>query len=180
MELAAAGRDGPDAAGRQPSAPIFPSLPVCLGGALGWGALMAAGAFLSLALQGRAENFQLVRILAIYFAGGLAAWPLALPLARLLTRHRPFETRFAAHFALLSLGTIAVTAFFFALDYRLFYAQWHHAPGTRIWIYQFVFTIAGAVYQFLVMGLSLYLPVGLPVVAGASLWLSRSIPPSIR
>ncbi|MDC7262054.1 hypothetical protein K0P03_08460 [Shinella sp. HY16] len=158
----------------KPSAPIFPPLPVLLGGALGWGALMAAGAFVSLTLQGRAENFQLLRILAIYFAGGLAAWPIALPVARVLTRHRPCETRFAAHFALLSLGTIAVTAFFFALDYRLFYAQWHHPPGTRIWLYQFVFTIAGAVYQFLVMGLSLYLPVGLPVVAGASLWLSRS------
>ena len=174
MELAAAARDDTGAARLKPSAPIFPPLPVLLGGALGWGALMAAGAVVSLTLQGRAENFQLLRILAIYFAGGLAAWPIALPVARVLTRHRPFETRFAAHFALLSLGTIAVTAFFFALDYRLFYAQWHHPPGTRIWLYQFVFTIAGAVYQFLVMGLSLYLPVGLPVVAGASLWLSRS------
>lgn len=174
MELAAAARDDAGAVRLKPSAPIFPPLPVLLGGALGWGALMAAGAFVSLTLQGRAENFQLLRILAIYFAGGAAAWPIALPLARALTRSRPLETRFAAHFALLSCGTIAVTAFFFALDYRLFYAQWHHPPGTRIWLYQFVFTIAGAVYQFLVMGLSLYLPVGLPVVAGASLWLSRS------
>ncbi|HSX72922.1 MAG TPA: hypothetical protein VLG73_01880 [Shinella sp.] len=175
MELVAAGRGEPEAARLRPSTPVLPSLPVYLFGALGWGVLMAAGAFLSLKLQGRAENFQLARILMIYFAGGLAAWPIALPLARALTRRRPFETRFAAHFALLSLGTIAVTAFFFALDYRLFYAQWHHPPGTRIWLYQLVFTIAGAGYQFLVMGLSLYLPVGLPVVAGASLWLSRSI-----
>ena len=174
MEPAAARDDTAIARPKSP-APIVPPLPVFLGGALGWGALMSAGAFLSLMLQGRAENFQLLRILAIYFAGGLAAWPIALPLARGLTRYRPIETRFAAHFALLSLGTIAITAFFFAMDYRLFYAQWHHPPGTRIWIYQFVFTIAGAVYQFLVMGLSLYLPAGLPVLAGASLWLSRSI-----
>ena len=73
MELVAAGRGEPEAARLRPSTPVFPSLPVYLGGALGWGVLMAAGAFLSLKLQGRAENFQLARILMIYFAGGLAA-----------------------------------------------------------------------------------------------------------
>jgi hypothetical protein len=161
--------------GQLPPAPIFPSLPIYLGGALGWGLLMAGTAFLSLKMQGRAENFHLEWILAVFFAGGLAAWLLVLPVARFLTRRRTTETRFSAHFALLSLGTIVVTAVFFALDYRLFYAQWHHPPGTRIWVYQFVFTSAGAIYQFLVMGLGLYLPVGLPLVAGASLWLARSI-----
>jgi hypothetical protein len=66
------------------------------------------------------------------------------------------------------------------MDYRLFYAQWHRPFGTRIWAYQFIFTSAGAVYQFLVMGLRLYLPVGLPILAGTSLWLARSMPPYMR
>nr|WP_286157210.1 hypothetical protein [Sinorhizobium sp. RAC02] len=131
-------------------------------------------------MQGRAQTFHLAMILLIFFAGGVLAWIVVLPMARLLTRRRSAETRFAAHFALLSLGTVVATAFLFAMDYRLFYAQWHQPFGTRIWAYQFVFTSAGAVYQFLVMGLRLYLPVGLPILAGASLWLARSMPPYMR
>lgn len=168
--------DASTALGRRAApVPIFPSLSICLGGALTWGLLMAACAFLSLWLQGRWQTFHLEQLLLVYFAGGFAAWPLVLPVARFLTRRRSVEVRFAAHFALLSLGTIAMTAFLFAMDYRLFYAQWHHPFGTRIWAYQFVFTSVGAIYQFLVMGLGLYLPVGLPILAGASLWLSRSM-----
>nr|WP_314093943.1 hypothetical protein [uncultured Shinella sp.] len=158
--------------------PIFPSLALCLGGAVAWGLLMVACAFLSLHMEGRDANFHLEKLLLIYFAGGLCAWLIALPLARFLTRRRGTETRFAAHFALLSLATVALTAFWFAMDYRLFYARWHQPFGTRIWVYQFLFTSAGATYQFLVMGLRLYLPVGLPVLAGASLWLARAMPRS--
>lgn len=169
----AAGRDAPFGNG---TAPVFPSLALCLGGAFVWGLLMTACAFLSLHMEGRDENFHLEKLLLIYFVGGLFAWPIALPLARLLTRRRRTETRFAAHFVLLSLGTIAMTAFFFAMEYRLFYAQWHQPFGTRIWVFQFVFTSIGAAYQFLVMGLRLYLPVGLPLLAGASLWLALSMP----
>ncbi len=156
--------------------PIFPSIALCLGGALAWGLLMVVCAFLSLHMEGRDANFHLEKLLLIYFTGGFCAWVIALPLARLLTRRRGTETRFAAHFALLSLGTVALTAFFFAMDYRLFYARWHQPFGTRVWAFQFVFTSAGAVYQFLVMGLRLYLPVGLPILVGASLWLARAMP----
>ncbi len=158
-------RDGP--------APIVPHLPLLLGGAAAWGLLMAACAFFSLVMQGRWQSFHLEKVLVIYFAGGFLAWLCVLPMARLLSRRRSAEARFAAHFALLSLGTVAMTAFVFAMDYRLFYAQWHQPFGTRTWFLQFLFTSAGATYQFLVMGLGLYLPVGLPLLAGASLWLSR-------
>ncbi len=160
--------------------PVFPSLALCLGGAVAWGLLMVACAFLSLHMEGRDANFHLEKLLLIYFAGGFCAWVIALPLARLLTRKRGTETRFAAYFALLSLGTVALTAFFFAMDYRLFYARWHQPFGTRVWVYQFIFTSAGATYQFLVMGLRLYLPVGLPILAGASLWLALSMPRRIH
>ncbi|WP_439627523.1 hypothetical protein [Shinella sp.] len=176
MELAASTTG---AAFREPT-PILPALPLHLGGAVGWGLLMAACAYVSLMMRGRADTFHLQTILSIYAAGGLAAWLIALPMARLLTRRRDVETRFAAHFALLGLGTVALTAFFFAMDYRLFYAQWHQPFGTRIWAYQFVFTSLGACYQFLVMGLGLYLPAGLPLLAGASLWLARCMPAYMR
>lgn len=155
--------------------PVFPSLRLYLGGALVWGLLMTTCALASLFMHERWQTFHLQKLLLLYFAGGVAAWPFVLPLARLLTRRRAAETRFAAHFVLLGVGTIAMTAFLFAMQYRLFYAQWHQPFGTRIWAYQFVFTSAGAVYQFAVMGLSLYLPVGLPLLAGASLWLAKTM-----
>ena len=166
--------DGGAVLRERPAAPL-PSLPLFLGGAAGWGLLMAACALLSLWAQGRSQSFHLEKILAVYCIGGFCAWLCALPVARVFTRHRSVETRFAAHFVLLSLGTVALTAFVFAMDYRLFYAQWHQPFGTRIWLLQFVFTAAGAAYQFLVMGLGLYLPAGLPVLAGASLWLAKSM-----
>jgi hypothetical protein len=170
-------RNGENAVFDKGPASVFPAPFLYIGGAVGWGLLMAACAFASLVIHGRWQSFHLDTVLMIYFAGGLAAWPIALPVARAISRRRSGETRFAAHFTLLSLGTIAMTAFLFAMDYRQFYSQWHAPFGTRIWAYQFVFTTAGAAYQFLVMGLRLYLPVGLPVLAGASLWLSRSMPP---
>ena len=143
-------------------------------GAVAWGMLMMLCAVISLYLRNRLETLHLGKIAAIFFAGGVLAWPLVLALTRLLTRRRGSETRFAAAFALLSLGTIAMTAFLFAMDYRLFYAQWHQPFGTRTWMFQFLFTALGASYQFTVMGLGLYLPAGLPVLAGASLWLART------
>lgn len=163
-----------------PLPPVFPSLVLLLAAAPLWGLAMAACACASLHLHDRLPSFNLGELLLVYFAGGTAAWPIAIPLARLLTRRKSIETRFAGHLALLSLGTVFVTAFVFAMDYRLFYAQWHQPFGTLIWVFQFVFTSASATYQFLVMGLGLYLPVGLPVLAGASLWLARSMSPPMR
>lgn len=163
-----------------PLPPVFPSPALCLGGALCWGIAMAACAYVSLVMHDRLPSFHLRRLLVIYFAGGTAAWPIVLPMARFLSRRRGIEARFAAHFALLSVGTVSITALVFALDYRLFYAQWHEPFGTVIWAFQFAFTTAGAIYQFLVMGLGLYLPVGLPVLAGASLWLARSMSTAMR
>lgn len=151
------------------------SLGILLAGALAWGLLMAASALLSLALQDRWQTYHLGELLLVYFCGGFAAWLPAVPLARRLTRRRTIETRFAAHFVLLCLGTVLATAFLFAMDYRQFYAQWHQPFGTWIWLLQLLFTTASALYQFLVMGLRLYLPVGLPVLGGVSLWLAASM-----
>ncbi len=39
---------------------------------------------------------------------------------------------------------------------------------------------AGAVYQFIVMGIRLYLPVGFAVLAAASFWLARKMPDQRR
>ena len=144
-----------------------------LAGAPLWGAAMALSALTGLYLRLRLETGHLPMVLALFFAGGLLGWAVALPLLRSLIRRWSTERRFAAVLLVLTCATIFATAGLFALQYRIFYAQWHAAFGSRIWVYQFVFTTAGAVYQFLVMGLRLYLPVGLVLLMAASLFLAR-------
>ncbi len=137
-----------------------------------WGVLMALSAFVALVLREGEATFQLTKILILFFAGGMLSWPVSLFVGRFCALDRSIETRFAAYFLCFTLLTIAATAFLFAMDYRLFYERWHAPFGTKIWVYQFVVTSAGAAYQFVVMGVRLYLPFGLAALAATSLWLA--------
>ncbi|OCP03942.1 hypothetical protein BC374_26195 [Ensifer sp. LC13] len=142
-------------------------------GASLWGAAMTLSAWFGLWLRERALTFHLSELLVLFGVGALMAWPPSLFLARFAALERRIETRFAAYLFFLALGTIGMTAMLFALDYRAFYAQWHAPVGTRTWLFQFAFTTAIAFYQFLVMGLRLYLPVGGAILLGVSLWLAN-------
>lgn len=142
-------------------------------GAVVWGVAMALCICASLTLNQRLPEAHLPRLLLVYFVGGMLAWLVSLPLIRFCAVGRTTETRFAASFLFLTIGTTAATALIFALQYRLFYAQWHAPFGTRIWAFQFVFTSASAVYQFAVLGLRLYLPLGLLFLTGASVLLTH-------
>ncbi|WEZ83362.1 hypothetical protein P6U16_00180 [Rhizobium sp. 32-5/1] len=137
-----------------------------------WGLLMAASALIALLLREVGATFQLTKILTLYFAGGVIAWPFSIFIGRFCALGRSVETRFAAYFLCFTVLTIASTTLLFALHYRLFFEQWHAPFGTRIWVYQFVFTSASASYQFVVMGVRLYLPFGLAALVVASLWLA--------
>jgi hypothetical protein len=150
-----------------------PSRSHLLVGAPVWGLLMMLSAAVALYLRHRLETFHLEALLLLYFAGGFVAWPFCLTFGRFLAHRHRIEGRFAAFFLCLSAGTILMTAFLFAMQYRLFYAQWHAPPGTFIWAIQFVVTSASAVYQFSVLGLSLFLPLGLLFLIAASLVLAR-------
>ncbi len=152
--------------------PAFPTR-LWIFGAPAWGVAMALCAFGGLFLRFRLETSHLSELLFLYFAGGLVAWIIALPMARPFMGHRLAERRFAAMFLALTVATVLITAGFFALDYRSFYAQWHAPFGTRIWAFQFVFTSASAAYQFLVLGLRLYLPFGFMLLIGVSLYLAK-------
>ncbi|PYE37065.1 hypothetical protein C8J35_101334 [Rhizobium sp. PP-F2F-G38] len=138
-----------------------------------WGLLMSLCALASLFLHGRAGTGHTVSVLVLYFVGGMLALPISIFVSRALSLGRRAETRFACMFLCLTLLTIGMTAFLFAMQYRLFFSRWHAPFATRIWFYQFAFTSAGAVYQFIVMGVRLYLPIGLPALLGMSLWLTR-------
>ncbi|MDE1993908.1 MAG: hypothetical protein KGI75_15505 [Rhizobiaceae bacterium] len=150
-----------------------PSVRYLLLGALFWGMVMTGSAFASLYMRNGLLTSHLPALAVVYFLGGALSWPFMLPLARRLARSRPFETRFAAYFLALSLGTVAMTAFLFAMDYRWFYARWHEPFGTLIWVLQFLFTSASAVYQFAILGLGLFLPFGFMFLAATSLYLAR-------
>ena len=158
----------------------LPTLREVLFGAPIWGLVMALSALVALYLRNGAETFHLSSILVLFFAGGLVSWPFALLLGRFGAIGRGRETRFAAFFLCLTLCTIAVTAVLFALDYRVFYARWHAPFGTGTWVYQFTFTSASAIYQFIVMGIRLYLPLGFAALALASLWLTCRTPEQQR
>lgn len=69
--------------------------------------------------------------------------------------------------------TIGVTAGLFALEYRSFYANWHSPAFSKIWFFEQFFTLAGAIYQFAVLGLRLYLPLSPFIVFSASIILLR-------
>ncbi|MDK4737647.1 MULTISPECIES: hypothetical protein [unclassified Rhizobium] len=151
----------------------FPSYRQLLFGAPCWGVAMASSALSVLYLRNGLLTSHLPALMAVYFFGGALAWPFTLPLARLLAHRRPLEARFAAFFLALSLGTVAMTAFLFALDYRWFYARWHAPFGTLVWAFQFAFTSASALYQFAILGLGLFLPFGFIFLVMASLYLAR-------
>jgi hypothetical protein len=150
----------------------LPTRSEILVGAPVWGVLMAVSAFVALASRDGESTFQITKILLLFFLGGLLAWPFALFAGRFCALGRSVETRFAAYFLCFTVLTIAATTFLFAMDYRLFFQQWHAPFGTRIWMYQFIYTSAAASYQFVVMGVRLYLPFGLAALVAASLWLA--------
>ena len=142
---------------------------VALSGALLWGLAMGASALAALFLD-RWETPELIRANVVLFAlGGAVAFPPALYVARLLAAGARAESAFAALFICLATATIGFTALFFALYYRSYYAQWHAEPLTRFWAIQFIHTVAGAVYQFAVLGLRLYFPLGFFALFAGSL-----------
>jgi len=144
-------------------------------GAIGWGMAMSASALTALYLRNGLLTSHVTALTLVYFFGGALSWPILVPLARRFTRYRPTSARFAAFFLVLAIGTAAMTAFLFAMDYRWFYSRWHAPFGSLIWTFQFLFTGASAIYQFAVLGLTLFLPLGLLCLIAVSAYLARQV-----
>ncbi|MCC0036035.1 MAG: hypothetical protein H6887_12345 [Hoeflea sp.] len=142
-------------------------------GSIGWGAAMAISAQAWLWLSVAALTSHYWSLTALAFGGAALAWPLSLAAFRFIAFGRGREAAFATAFLCLTIFTIGVTSVAFAFIYRNFYAQWHGDPLTKLWLVQFVFTTASALYQFAVQGLRLYLPLGVVFLFGAS-WLLAS------
>lgn len=141
-------------------------------GSLLWGAVSAASAMLALRMRGWTGLDAVERPTFLFFFGGLIAFAPALFLARLFSRARP-EPAFAAAFVALTSMTIGVTGVFNGLVFRDYFSTWHAPVTTKLGANEFVFTVASGVYQFLVLGVRLFLPLGLPALLIAALLIAR-------
>ncbi|RUW22679.1 hypothetical protein EOA34_20760, partial [Mesorhizobium sp. M4B.F.Ca.ET.013.02.1.1] len=61
----------------------------------------------------------------------------------------------------------------FALQYRSYYAEWHAPAFTIRWAFELVFTMLTALYQFVVLGIRLYFPLGFIALVAAGIWFAR-------
>jgi len=142
-------------------------------GAIAWGSAMAISAQASLWLSVAALTNHYWSLTALAFAGAVLAWPFSLVAFRFIAFKQAREAAFAAAFLCLTFFTIGITSALFAIIFRSYYAQWHGEPFTKLWLVQTVFTTASALYQFAVLGIRLYLPLGVGLLFMAS-WLLAS------
>ncbi|BCG73791.1 hypothetical protein MesoLj113a_49490 [Mesorhizobium sp. 113-1-2] len=151
----------------------LPGWRATLFGSLLWGATMGASALINLLLDNWVTS-EKIRTVALLFAGGGAlAFPLGLFAARLVSLGRGREVAFAAAMVCLAAATIGLTAGLYALQYRSYYAEWHAPVFTLTWGFQLAFTMAVASYQFVVLGIRLYFPLGFVALFAVSLWFAR-------
>lgn len=152
----------------------LPSWREILAGSLIWALVAGLSAVVGLLGEGWQTPAKLRSVALLFFCGGLLAFAPALWTARLLSRTDRPEASFAAFFLALALVTITVTAALFGLQYRFYYAEWHAELFSRVWLIQFVHTVAGAVFQFAVLGVRLYFPLGFVALFLAGFWFQRS------
>lgn len=151
----------------------MPSLRVALFGALLWAAAMGASALVNLWLDDWETPAKIRFVFLLFAAGGALAFPVGLFAARLVSLGRHWEVALAAAFVCLLVATIGFTGGLFALQYRSYYSEWHAPAFTLTWAFQFVFTMLTALYQFVVLGIRLYFPLGFIALALASVWFAR-------
>jgi hypothetical protein len=142
-------------------------------GTLLWGAVLCANAAFALRLRSGWSFAAATPVALLFLAGGLLAFAPALLAARLFSDGRGREKRFAALLLCLAVVTVGVSGALYALDYRLYYSQWHAAAFSRLWVFEQAFTAVIALYQFASVGLPLMFPSGFAALFAASYVLSR-------
>ena len=130
--------------------------------ALLWGILVTASACVGLILmRGWEVDGRTRELLLIVLAGAISGFCLARFLLMWLPQQWQTSQRFAAAFILIGGATVGTTALLFGLQFRLYFAQWHDSEWSKLFWNETIFTILSAVYQYLVLGLRLYIPLGL-------------------
>jgi hypothetical protein len=151
-----------------------PSAAASLIGTLAWAAANGLSATVGLfLLRDWQTPANVGEVAAIFVIGSAISFFPAVWLARFVVTCHRVEKRFAAAFLALGVVTMFATAAVYALQYRFYYAQWHESFGTITWVFQFVFTGLSAAYQFAVLGLRLFFPVGFLALFAFSYWVAR-------
>ena len=169
----AAVQPGPGRRLRNAAVKALPARREAVIGSLTWAVAMAISAIIGLLLRGWDQPDRIAAIAGVYAVGALIAFAPAIWLARWVGRGRR-DTTFAATLLLLPVATCGLTAFLYGMQYRLYYAAWHDHAFTVRWGFEFVFTTLAAVYQFLVLGVRLYLPLGALALVAAAWWNAKS------
>jgi hypothetical protein len=151
----------------------LPGGAAALCGSLAWSLAMGSSAWLSGALKGKAFGGSLGTLVLTFAIGGLAGFVPALFAYRLLRAGKSASQRYALAFLALAAATIVCTSLTFTLIFRSYYAQWHDGILTGHWLEEQFFTLASAGYQFAVLGLRSFLPLGLAALFAASWLLSK-------
>jgi hypothetical protein len=149
---------------------VLPSLRVALIGSLIWALAMAASAALSVWWGDWQTPASMVKVITLFAAGGLIAFVPAFVAARLVAARRRREVRIAAALIGFSGFTVGFTVLIYYLHYRGYYAQFHHPRLTITWFYHLAYTGATSLYQFAVLGMRMYLPIGLAALLVAAWW----------
>jgi len=154
-------------------AAALPTWGVALSGGLLWALAMGGSAALTLVTDGWRLDDSICEVAVLFAIGGFIGFPIGLTLASLLAAGRHRQARFASLMLALPAATIAVTTTGYALQYRLYYAQWHAELLSITWAFQFIFTTLGATFQFAVSGLRLYFPLGFLALLATAFWFAR-------
>ncbi len=135
-----------------------------------WAAFLSIHSFTNLYLHGWQNLGSIARFSFLVFVGtslgGIFGWLCAI----VLSSHRIPPKCYAVGFVVILITTIGLTAGLFALQYRLYYAQWHSTFFSIGWFFQFAFTTASALYLFAVQGLRTLLPFG-PFALAVAAWM---------
>ncbi|MEM8542078.1 MAG: hypothetical protein AAGF25_14075 [Pseudomonadota bacterium] len=135
-------------------------------------ACFVAGIFALVFARGWVLAPQSLYVGSIYGLGAmLSVWP-SVYLTRMFIRRRS-AWRIVFLMLFLLVFTLFITASIFALEYRLYFTQWHGEPFSKIWIWQQAFTSGAAVYTYIVLGLRLYIPAAVIALIVTSWWLNR-------
>jgi hypothetical protein len=134
---------------------------------------MGASALSNLLWDAWETTGQIRFVSMLYAIGGFLAFPLGLFIAKFIAIGRSNETAFAAAFIGFAFATVAMTAMVYAIQYRTYYAEWHGPTFSILWFFQLVFTAIVSSYQFAVLGLRLFFPLGFAALFAASLWFAR-------
>ena len=139
-------------------------------GAVLWSVVMAASATLELYRVGHGNSEKSRTLVAVFALSASLSWLIARSRLALVPPKWVVTQRLAAAVLALGLFTLGITAVMFAVHDMRYLVAWPYDHLSLGVAFEVSFNIAATIYQFLVLGLPLFFPIGLTGLLGAS-WL---------